>query len=152
MDSRVPHTRFPPVLQSAVKNPQDAFLARDPYELQFVDIWQVGLSFTISHITDQILRQVYRHVLLRLPSMYFSRLYRVFTLSKMATIDAGFLGPSPYYRSDPQWALIRFQALWDSLVDSLISEWNTLNVIAILLVGYVFELSITRNIPVLRWT
>jgi hypothetical protein len=107
---------------------------------------------------DTLPRQLYLHSQLRLPSLYFSRVARIFEDAAVSRpeiqriIDAcesvgtesaqnsmGFVLPFPEEWVPPNVspALARFKRSWESFVDSLVREWKTLNVLSALLLSCV---------------
>ncbi|TFK70799.1 hypothetical protein BDN72DRAFT_502881 [Pluteus cervinus] len=79
-----------------------------------------------------VLIQVYLHVLLRLPDMYWNRLDKIFRdtddepLSEESEDD---------FTHSPS-----FKPAWERFVESLIKEWETLNVVAALLLSAIFTI------------
>ena len=103
--------------------------------------------------------QIYLHILLRLPSLYFSRVAQIFEdadrtlpeIKKMALdmasqglndsdIDMAFESSSvpPAYR--------RLTSVWEFFIGSLMREWETFNIISVLLLTFVNS-SYTRSRP-----
>jgi hypothetical protein len=108
-------------------------------------------------------KQIYLHLLLRLPQFYFSRVKRVFDdaeLSKQDIVRIYLITAKQWQKKHhkrrvnvyrlptPDWdglgaegdihvtrAMRAFKASWEEFISSLISEWNTLNVISALLVA-----------------
>ena len=98
------------------------------------------------HVLSRIVLQLYRHMLLRLPSMYFSRVSRVFEDAEVSRPEVERMvvglemGEAFRWPSKHEWvtpnvspALIRFKESWESFVDSVLKEWKTLNVVSALL-------------------
>ncbi|KAJ7165891.1 hypothetical protein C8R46DRAFT_1096498 [Mycena filopes] len=106
------------------RNPDDPFVPVNPFEFTRLGFYSFGLCFgsntttaldgeqdTIDHaklfFTDTLPRQVYLHLLLRLPSMYFSRVARIFEDAEVSRpdiermIDAGIRGDSLEMYSPP---------------------------------------------------
>ena len=97
--------------------------------------------------------QMYLYILLRLPSLYFSRVAQIFEeadmtlpeIKKMALemasqglrrefeLEMAFESCSvpPAYR--------RLTSVWESFIDSLMREWKTLNIISVLLLTFVIS-------------
>ncbi|RDB30107.1 hypothetical protein Hypma_013948 [Hypsizygus marmoreus] len=88
-------------------------------------------------------RQLYLHLLLRLPWLYWSRVARIFEEARMAVpeikkmalenvrqgIDPMALnGP---YTMSPLYANLK--VTWEGFIDSLLKEWKTLNIVSVLL-------------------
>ncbi len=108
---------------------------------------------------DTLPRQLYLHVQLRLPSLYFSRVARIFEDAAVSRpeiqriIDAvesvetenlqgrtrtvGLPFPEEWVPPNVSPALARFKRSWESFVDSLVREWKTLNVLSALLLTWV---------------
>jgi hypothetical protein len=106
---------------------------------------------------DTLPRQLYLHSQLRLPSLYFSRVARIFedaavsrpevqriidvcepvgtvsTQNLTARIVLPF--PEDWVAPNVSPALARFKRSWESFVDSLVREWKTLNVLSALLLS-----------------
>jgi len=116
-------------------------------------------------LMDTLPRQIYLHLLLRLPSLYFSRIARVYEDAELSKPDIQRLvdACAPQFRrttSSPippgyrprrslpladEWtaanvspALVRFKNSWEAFIDSLLREWKTLNLVSALLLSYVF--------------
>lgn len=110
-------------------------------------------KYFLVFIFESVPQQIYLHLLLRLPSLYFSRVARVFEdaelslsdIEKMAVtrMDEWHSKPKMNERipSHALWdhdqevspALKQFKSSWEDFVDSLINEWKVLNVISALL-------------------
>ena len=117
---------------------------------------------------DMFPRQLYLHVQLRLPSLYFSRVARIFQDAAVSRpelqriIDAceaagtetapyrttGALLPFPEDWVPPNVspALARFKLSWESFVASLVREWKTLNVLSALLLSCVIFYLCARDL------
>ncbi|KAH9012882.1 hypothetical protein EDB84DRAFT_1444481 [Lactarius hengduanensis] len=111
----------------------------------------------VSFAFDMLPRQMYLHTQLRLPSLYFSRVARIFQDAAVSRpelqriIDAceaagsettpfrttGTLLPFPEDWVPPNVspALARFKLSWETFVASLVREWKTLNVLSALLLS-----------------
>lgn len=118
-------------------------------------------------MVDIVVRQVYLHLLLRLPSLYFSRIARVFEdaevsqpdierMIKLVTPPRSYepssspIPTSAQFHSGPvlpfpeEWnnsnvspALVRFKLSWESFIESLLREWKTFNLVSALLLSSV---------------
>jgi hypothetical protein len=116
-------------------------------------------------LIDTFPRQVYLHLLLRLPSLYFSRIARVYEDAELSrpdiqrlidacappqhtTLTSSPIPPGAHYHPQPtlpladEWttanvspALIRFKNSWEAFIDSLLREWKTLNLVSALLLS-----------------
>jgi hypothetical protein len=105
-------------------------------------------------LVDVLPRQLYLSLLLHLPSMYFHRVARVFEDAELSKPDivemfvksaeqwdplavtwygpqSHALGPSPWTGISPR--LLAFKHSWEDFVDSLLTEWKTLNIVSVLL-------------------
>ncbi|KAJ7483282.1 hypothetical protein FB451DRAFT_1028896 [Mycena latifolia] len=109
---------------------------------------------------DSVPRVVYLHLLLRIPSLYFSRVTRIFEdarlslpdIKRMARAraeqwhpsDNAAVPPSMFLKHPDQMALPRsllnFRASWESFIDALMTEWQTLNVISVLLMSAILTM------------
>lgn len=106
-------------------------------------------TYLLVFIVDTLPRQIYLHLLLRLPYLYFSRVTRIFEdaemsmpeIKKMALeVSAKSKDPALFHRLDtlilrssPQY--VDLQRSWETFVDSLLREWKTLNIISVLLLS-----------------
>lgn len=124
---------------------EDPFVLVDPYKLNIILPPQ-----TLRHFLSQIVRQIYRHILLRLPSIYFTRVSRVFADAEISRpevqrmIDGRNKDEAYRWPANHEWvapnvspALIRFKESWETFVESVLKEWKTLNVVSALLMTYV---------------
>lgn len=97
-------------------------------------------------------QQIYLHLLLRLPSLYFSRVARIFEeadltlpeIKKMALETASQGSPDSFDALSfevgitavpPQYE--RLKTTWESFIDSVMREWKTFNIISVLLLSCV---------------
>lgn len=104
-------------------------------------------------------RSLYLHILLRLPSLYFSRVARIFEDAELSRPDmdrvvelcmsyrdlpARARSPLP----DPEsWvppvvspALARFKRSWETFIEQLLREWKTLNLVSALLLSAILTM------------
>jgi hypothetical protein len=72
-------------------------------------------------------RQAYLHLHLRLPSLYFTRLARIFADADLSRPDV--------QRLDSDAVHGPFRRSWELFVESLLREWKTLNVVSALLLS-----------------
>ncbi|KAF9263889.1 hypothetical protein L218DRAFT_901212 [Marasmius fiardii PR-910] len=128
------------------------------------------LKSTYHFITDWLPRVVYLHLLLRLPSMYFSRVARIFEDAEVSKPDIrrlveGCFGGANAYQDYPPTAdhqatrvrtisgpdsqdlqpqvtpaLQKFKYTWEDFIDSLLREWKTLNVVSALLLSAILTM------------
>jgi hypothetical protein len=109
---------------------------------------------TLQHCLSQLICQIYRHMLLRLPSIYFSRVSLVFSDAEVSRpevqrmIEGRNRGEAYHWPADHEWvapnvspSLIRFKESWESFVESVLKEWKTLNVLSALLMTCVLYTS-----------
>ena len=102
-------------------------------------------SFPLARL---VLLQIYRHMLLRLPSMYFTRISRLFEEAEVTRLEIqGMIDGAangwdwtrltdwnPAHASP---ALRCFKRSWEEFIEIVIQEWKTLNVVSVLLLGCV---------------
>ncbi|KAG2365291.1 hypothetical protein BDR07DRAFT_1329494 [Suillus spraguei] len=120
-------------------------------------------------LMDTLPRQIYLHLLLRLPSLYFSRIARIYEDAELSRPDIQRLidacapklqnrAPSPvppgaHYHPQPalpladEWttpnvspALVRFKHSWEEFINSLLREWKTLNLVSALLLSAILSM------------
>ncbi|KAH7335648.1 hypothetical protein B0J17DRAFT_667217 [Rhizoctonia solani] len=77
--------RFWPL--SRMSSPGEPWEAKDPYRLHFKMDKLRRRRDTILKCWDQTLRQMYRHFLLRLPSVYFTRVSKVFEEAELSRVE-----------------------------------------------------------------
>jgi len=123
-----------------------------PYQQPIVpspDSSQEFSKLAIQFIFATLPRQIYLNMLLRLPSLYFSRVARIFEeadltlpqLKKMALETASQArGEFDLHAFEsnrvPQYD--RLKSTWESFIDSVMREWKTFNIISVLLLSWVF--------------
>ncbi|KAJ7621868.1 hypothetical protein DFH06DRAFT_767146 [Mycena polygramma] len=114
---------------------------------------------TLNFILDVVPRQVYLHILLRIPALYFSRVSRVFEDAQLSLPDIKRMACAttddwdshkPGQRSHflthhnptvplPR-SLLNFRTSWEGFIDSLMREWKTLNIISVLLLSAILTM------------
>ena len=105
----------------------------DPYQFcRFNPNKHLGRFPWFSYCIDQVARQVYLLLLFRLPSMYFERVTRVFC---MLVKDGQHVK-----NMDGINVVERFDGLWLDFISTLVTELNTLNIVAALLLSLVLTL------------
>lgn len=108
-------------------------------------------KYIFAFLLDTLPRQIYLHVLLTLPSLYFSRVARIFEdaelsmpdIKKMAVVTASqWKDPSNVtnanWNFEPSNGSPHFSHLktsWEHFIDSLNREWKTLNLVSVLLLS-----------------
>jgi len=109
------------------------------------------LQHFLTFVFDLIPRRIYLFLLLRLPAFYFYRISHIFeeadlTLAEIKKVvleargtqlaSENFVDTSTWLDlPNPRFA--RLQQSWSSYIDSLMREWQTLNVVSVLLLTYV---------------
>ncbi|KAI0051467.1 hypothetical protein FA95DRAFT_1554561 [Auriscalpium vulgare] len=123
-------------------------------------------------VLDTFPRQIYLHALARLPSLYFSRVARIFEDAEVSKPDIQRIidvcaspqiegGRHPFRLPFPEeWAppvvspaLARFKHSWEAFVDTLVREWKTMNVVSALLLSAIltiFQIPDAANDPLTR--
>ncbi|KAG9085664.1 hypothetical protein FRC06_003514, partial [Ceratobasidium sp. 370] len=77
--------RFWPLFRT--QSPGEPWEPKDPYRLRLRLDELRQRRETLQRCWDQILRQVYRHFLLRLPSVYFTRVSKVFEEAELSRVE-----------------------------------------------------------------
>ncbi|KAF8718260.1 hypothetical protein AX14_011968 [Amanita brunnescens Koide BX004] len=111
------------------------------------------LDYVLAFLLDTIPRQFYSYLLLRLPTMYFARVARIFDEGDMSLHDIAALARSPANYSQghmnilsgkepssptsPFWNL---KETWEALINSLLQEWKTLNIVSVLLLSAILTM------------
>ncbi|KAJ7609072.1 hypothetical protein FB45DRAFT_762616, partial [Roridomyces roridus] len=131
----------------------------------FNDKIQDIILFTFIFLLDVVPRQLYLHFLLRIPSMYFTRVTRIFEdaqlslpdIKRMARAKAEQWNQNPAEPEHPKWpttfiqmpsanaeplprSLLIFRSNWDNFIDDLMSEWQTLNIVSVLLMSAILTM------------
>ncbi|KAF8211143.1 hypothetical protein K438DRAFT_1569898 [Mycena galopus ATCC 62051] len=104
---------------------------------------------------DFVPGQLYFHFLLRIPSLYFSRVTRIFEdarlslpdIKRMACANADQWSPSdnfmwmqtPDQMPLPR-SLLQLRTSWENFIDSLMREWKTFNIISVLLMSAILTM------------
>ena len=107
-------------------------------------------SLIVRFIFKTMPREVYLHFLLRLPSLYFSRVARIFEeadltlpeIKKMAleTASQGKNAQFDIHAFESKNVLPEYERLkstWEAFIDSVMREWKTFNIISVLLLSCV---------------
>jgi hypothetical protein len=129
------------------------------------DVKLTWFTITSSLVLDVVPRQIYLHLLLRFPALYFSRVTRIFQdanlgmgeIKRMALEavdldkDEGLHRMLVYQGVFPQeWhggegkasaSYMNLRNSWQGFIDSLMREWKTLNIVSVLLLSCVFPSS-----------
>ncbi|KAG6830519.1 hypothetical protein H0H87_007817 [Tephrocybe sp. NHM501043] len=123
------------------------------YHLTETHAFEIPTSkFILAFVLDTLPRQIYLHFLLTLPSLYFSRVARIFEeaelsmpyIKKLVMVSGGQwkdqsasainanLNVAPSINS-PHFSHLK--ASWEHFIDSLTKEWKTLNIVSVLLLS-----------------
>ncbi|KAI5120727.1 hypothetical protein M0805_006433 [Coniferiporia weirii] len=106
--------------------------------------------------------QTYLHALLRLPSMYFSRVSRIFEEAEVTRPEMQRMidGVADGLDLTHDWAppnvshtLARFKESWEDFVDTVVQEWKTFNVVSALLLSAIltmFQIDDANNQVIVR--
>lgn len=106
-----------------------------------------------SQFTEEFLRQLYFNLHLRLPSHYFTRVAMIFENAALTVVEVkemileakgggrpglrtpagGFITSDHLIR--PRNAYEKIESSWNTLIESLLREWETLNVVSVLLLS-----------------
>ncbi|KAF8805054.1 hypothetical protein BYT27DRAFT_7193587 [Phlegmacium glaucopus] len=127
--------------------------------------------YILAFLLDTLPRQIYLHLMLRLPHLYFTHVIRIFEdaemsmpeIKQMALEASSYLkGPTTdiskalYFKqgsSNPRYD--NLSSSWGAFIDSLIKEWKTLNIISVLLLSAILtilQIQSAANDPVTRYT
>ncbi|CAA7270549.1 unnamed protein product [Cyclocybe aegerita] len=126
-------------------------------------------AYVLAFAVDTLPRQMYLHLLLRLPYLYFSRVTRIFEEAEMSmpqikecVMEAATATKSPQelamaFGHNPPVRSPSFESLqntWHSFIDSLMREWKTLNIISVLLLSAILtilQIDSAANDPLTRY-
>ncbi|TDL20232.1 hypothetical protein BD410DRAFT_386979 [Rickenella mellea] len=87
------------------------------------------------HLLDQLMRQIYIHILLRIPSIYFTRVFKLF--ERPERIGTFMRGDSVI----PSYGAVYIpENRWGDFVHTVMKEWKTLNVVAVLALSAILTL------------
>ncbi|KAG5720659.1 hypothetical protein E4T56_gene4938 [Termitomyces sp. T112] len=101
-------------------------------------------SYILAFLLDTLPRQIYLYFLFTLPSLYFSRVARIFEEAELSMPDIKKMAiDSANKCQDPLWfpsaygfqPVMRLKASWEQFIDSLTKEWKTLNLVSVLLLS-----------------
>ncbi|KNZ73610.1 hypothetical protein J132_10698 [Termitomyces sp. J132] len=101
-------------------------------------------SYILAFLLDTLPRQIYLYFLFTLPSLYFSRVARIFEEAELSMPDIKRMAiESANNTQDPLWfpsaygfpPVMRLKTSWEQFIDSLTKEWKTLNLVSILLLS-----------------
>lgn len=105
-----------------------------------------------SIVGETVLRQIYLHFLLRLPSLYFSRVARIFEEADLTVFEIQRMALETASQSSanlngfdaltlrtgtttvlPQYE--KLKTTWETFIDNVMREWKTLNILSALLLS-----------------
>ncbi|KAH9479833.1 hypothetical protein JR316_0008428 [Psilocybe cubensis] len=126
-------------------------------------------KLVVNFVTGTVPRQVYLHFLLRLPSLYFSRVARIFEeadltlpeIKKMALETASTAkGPVDlqiFESSNMPLPYTRLKSTWEGFIDSVMREWKTFNIISLMAFTHsailtILQIDTAADDPITRYT
>jgi hypothetical protein len=129
---------FLPLTQT--RSRPEPFEPRDPYRSDFRNL--AKRRFRFRHWFRYLVRQFIRHALLRLPSVYFTRVRRVFESAELSKheiarmIEARTDGtlPRTWTRETASPSALLFQEAWQEFIESVMKEWKAMNIVSALLI------------------
>ncbi|KIO29170.1 hypothetical protein M407DRAFT_21738 [Tulasnella calospora MUT 4182] len=100
---------------------------------------------------EYVARQMYRHCFLRLPSLYFRRVWRIIFEAQVTRAELDQIIQQRQLGVDfpiqVQWippvvspGLARFRNEWEDFIDNLLKEWKTFNVVSALLLSAILTI------------
>jgi len=112
-------------------------------------------AYILAFFIDVIPRQIYLHLLLRIPNFYFSRVTRIFHVADLSTpkieemarkLDSKGIDGSVWSfavqkvpfstRNAPPYSPIAvLKDSWEYFIDSVLREWKMLNIVSVLLLS-----------------
>lgn len=110
------------------------------------------LKLVVVILFDKLPRQLYVNALLRLPALYSTRVLRILEDAELtmpevrklyvpaldgAKADEEVAGGEKMNSKEPSLSIVHFKSTWESFVDDIMHEWNTLNIVSVLLLSYV---------------
>lgn len=106
-------------------------------------------AFSVTSSLRHIVTQLFSLITLRIPSMYVSRMTRIFEEAEVTQPEMQRLidGVARGWDLTRDWAppnvspaLARFKVSWEEFIDTLIQEWKTLNVVSALLLSAIMTM------------
>ncbi|TFK37836.1 hypothetical protein BDQ12DRAFT_631934 [Crucibulum laeve] len=154
----VPRSRYLPTIERPKTSPLTTFappLAAEVFGSMPTSNADMPPLLKLSFWFDLLLRQIYLHILLRLPALYFSRVVYIFEEAKlnineiksMVLNDEGMDWKEPTYlmtsvgrlqAQSPRY--LRLKRSWEYFIDSLMREWKTLNIVSVLLLSAILSM------------
>ncbi|KAF6743449.1 hypothetical protein DFP72DRAFT_827759, partial [Ephemerocybe angulata] len=164
----VVHEKFEPLRRPPNYPAEDPWVEDSTTSLDESDT--TWIAITLSLFLDVVPRQVYLHLLLRFPALYFSRVTRIFQdanlgmgeIKRMALeavesdLDGErsrgkngessinrmlvYQGFFPQEHTGAPVSYINLRNSWQGFIDSLMREWKTLNIISVLLLSAILTI------------
>ncbi|KAG6900290.1 hypothetical protein C0993_000263 [Termitomyces sp. T159_Od127] len=105
-----------------------------------------SLNLAFNFLWECLPRQVYLHLLLRLPTFYWSRVARIFEEAEMTMPEIenvalqamGSITIEQLHLTGSAGANLK--VTWETFIDSLLREWKTLNIVSVLLLSAILTL------------
>ena len=117
---------------------------------QFVHQPTSQFYFFFADFLKQIILQAYLLLLLRLPSLYFSRVARIFEQADMSLAEIKMMALETALTNEYEMemafrgfesrvtpAFKRLISTWEHFIDSVMREWKTFNIVSVLFLSYV---------------
>ncbi|RDB30581.1 hypothetical protein Hypma_005923 [Hypsizygus marmoreus] len=109
-----------------------------------------SVTISTTFLFNTLPRQLYLHFLLRLPSLYWSRVARIFEEAELAVPEIKKIAVSNVRRGMNPMAMQSvwvnparggdLKTSWDAFIDSLVREWKTLNIVSVLLLSAILTI------------
>ncbi|KAF8815767.1 hypothetical protein BYT27DRAFT_7155352 [Phlegmacium glaucopus] len=136
--------------------PDDIVISNGPYTN-----WQepklTRIAFEFMSVT--VPRQMYLYILFRLPSLYFSRVGKIFEEANISVVETKriALQTSSHLLFEPSVspAYAKLTSSWEFFIDSVTEEWKTFNVVSTLLLAAVLtmlQIQSAAEDPLTRYT
>ncbi|KDR78153.1 hypothetical protein GALMADRAFT_245185 [Galerina marginata CBS 339.88] len=90
--------------------------------------------------------QIYQNLLLHLPSHYFTRVANIYQNAELTKLEVGsmisWVKSGRHRRDDEQLppAFEKIKKSWESFIDSLLREWETVNIVSVLLLSAILTI------------
>ena len=127
--------------------PSSSYLYQQPQGLSPpIDPKIEWLAVALKSVLVTVPEQLYLHILLRLPSLYFSRVARIFEEADMTLPELKKMALETNLQFDVEMAFEstsvppaykKLTSTWEFFIDSVMREWKTFNIISVLLLRYV---------------
>jgi hypothetical protein len=95
------------------------------------------LKLIFTFLFDTFPRQLYLSALLYLPTLYYTRVTRILEDAEQMIPAVRKLYSSNSPQQETASFIASFKVSWELFVDSIMREWNTLNIVSVLLLSYV---------------